>query len=346
MEALYKKLYDKFVSLKKEKASPLDEINQDQEVKFLNFVSAAEDLIQHLKDDNSQLRAEVRELKFEVTSIRSKQDEERAEHQKLLLEESEKRKMLSDEVERLQKQLNESSHLVDEVSIQLNNSLRRNAGKSNSGIRDAMDQCTPTPGPSNQLLESDGLNNSDQITTHEVSNGSMRIMTRKRSREAKKHMEAGIAMHGSDGQSSKRRRKEKSASNSSKVASGLCSVQLPTCCKTSLDKSGTGACNDGDPTNCRFQALMEYLIGMKLSAVHQTDGVCISALHQTSGYSFSLTWVKNSTGRELELLYRASTLGTFERVAPEWMRSMITFSISMCPIFFARVSRVIKLHHH
>ncbi|CAI0400093.1 unnamed protein product [Linum tenue] len=80
-------------------------------------------------------------------------------------------KMLSDEVERLQKQLNE-------VTIQLNNSLRRNVGKSNSGVRDAMDQCTPTPAPTNQppkMLEYDGLNNeSDQITSHEVSNGPMR----------------------------------------------------------------------------------------------------------------------------------------------------------------------------
>uniref|UniRef100_A0A2P2J659 Uncharacterized protein MANES_09G003800 n=1 Tax=Rhizophora mucronata TaxID=61149 RepID=A0A2P2J659_RHIMU len=95
---------------------------------------------------------------------------------------------------------------------------------------------------------------------------------------------------------------------------------------------------------CQFQALIEYLVGMKLSSVNQTEGNCISALHQSSGYSFSLTWVKKAAGEEPELLYRALTLGTFEMVAPEWMRSVLMFSISMCPIFFERVARVIKLH--
>lgn len=63
-----------------------------------------------------------------------------------------------------------------------------------------------------------------------------------------------------------------------------------------------------------------------------------------SGYSFSLTWINNSKA-EPELLYRLLSLGTFERVAPEWMRDVMMFSRSMCPIFFERVSRVIKLNH-
>lgn len=64
----------------------------------------------------------------------------------------------------------------------------------------------------------------------------------------------------------------------------------------------------------------------------------------TTGYSFSLTWVRNKAGKESELLYRVVSLGTFERVAPEWMRDVLMFSMSMCPIFFERICRVIKLH--
>lgn len=60
-----------------------------------------------------------------------------------------------------------------------------------------------------------------------------------------------------------------------------------------------------------------------------------------AGYSFSLTWTNNSCG-EGELVYHLSSLGTFERVAPEWMRETMMFSTSMCPVFFERVSRVIK----
>ena len=63
-----------------------------------------------------------------------------------------------------------------------------------------------------------------------------------------------------------------------------------------------------------------------------------------AGYSFSLTWVNKAAREEMELLYQVQSLGTFERVAPEWMREVLMFSTSMCPVFFERVSRVIKLH--
>ena len=63
------------------------------------------------------------------------------------------------------------------------------------------------------------------------------------------------------------------------------------------------------------------------------------------GYSFTLTWISKAPGEEAELLYHVLSLGTFERVAPEWMREDIMFSPTMCPIFFERVSHVIKLNN-
>jgi len=63
------------------------------------------------------------------------------------------------------------------------------------------------------------------------------------------------------------------------------------------------------------------------------------------GYSFSLSWICKAPEEEAELMYHALSLGTFERLAPEWMREDIVFSPSMCPIFFERVSRVMKLNH-
>lgn len=47
-----------------------------------------------------------------------------------------------------------------------------------------------------------------------------------------------------------------------------------------------------------------------------------------------------------EILYIVESLGTYERVAPEWMGEVIKFSTSMCPTFFERITGVIKLHHH
>lgn len=41
------------------------------------------------------------------------------------------------------------------------------------------------------------------------------------------------------------------------------------------------------------------------------------------------------------LIYRLSSLGTLERVAPEWMRDVMLFSKTMCPTFFKRVLAVV-----
>ncbi|KAF2287417.1 hypothetical protein GH714_039856 [Hevea brasiliensis] len=264
MEALYAKLYNKYDALKKKRMSELDEINKDQELKFLNYVTAAEELIQHLKVENDRLHEQVGELRNQVASIRSTKDNEYAQYQKLLMEENQKNEMLSKEVGRLQKlqeQLFSSSKDYNNDNMQQN------------------------------ILET------AQVTPGKMTSDSIRRITRKRSRDDGTQMEVN------------------------------------------------GVMNDSGSTNCQFQALIEYLLGMKFSSVNQTEGICISALHQSSGYSFSLTWVKRAGAEEPELLYRVSTLGTFERVAPEWMRSVLMFSTSMCPIFFERVSRVIKMHH-
>ena len=60
------------------------------------------------------------------------------------------------------------------------------------------------------------------------------------------------------------------------------------------------------------------------------------------GYSFRLTWPDRALGGEVEVMYDVLSLGTYERVAPEWMREVIKFSMNMCPIFFQRVARVMR----
>ncbi|KAL0743123.1 hypothetical protein Bca4012_084636 [Brassica carinata] len=112
-------------------------------------------------------------------------------------------------------------------------------------------------------------------------------------------------------------------------------VPQPQCCKTTDVGSSKSA-------GCPFQALGEHLIGMKLSTSDEGGRACIVASHPSSGLSFTLTWLNSSTGEEDELLYKVESLGTFERVVPEWMRDVIKFGTSMIPVFFQRVSRVIK----
>ncbi|KAF8054035.1 hypothetical protein N665_1355s0017 [Sinapis alba] len=279
MEALYAKLYDKYTTLKKRKFSELDEVNREQEDKFLNFVRASESLTEHLRSENQNLKVNVERLRDEITVIRSTRDEELLESQKCLVEEERKNKALSEQVEKL-KEL---------ISKGLPHSYTDQSGRKRK---------TPE---------------SPQVTTRSM---------RKRSRQAEDNMVETdmVSPHVS-------------IPHESTTETLL--VSQPQCCKTTDDGSSTSA-------GCQFQALGEHLIGMKLSTKNEGERVCIVASHPSSGLSFTLTFVNNSTGEEDELLYKVESLGTFERVAPKWMRDVIKFNTSMIPVFFERVSRVIK----
>ncbi|CAL9221546.1 unnamed protein product [Arabidopsis halleri] len=298
MEALYTKLYDKYSKLKKKKLSEYDEVNREQEEKFLNFVSASEELMEHLRGENQNLLEIVEKMRNEMTSIRhrvwslgnvtitilihrSGRDDKCLEYQKLLREEEQKNKALSEEVVKL-KELVKEGH-------------PRNY-EDQSGRK----QKTKTP-------------ETARVTTRSM---------RKRSRLSEDMVETDIVSP----QISKHHK-----------AKETLLVSQPQCCKTTYDGSSCSA-------SCTFQALGEHLLGMKLSTNNEGEHDCIVASHPTTGLSFSLTFINNPTGEESELLYEVVSLGTFQRVAPEWMREVIKFSTSMCPVFFARVSRVIKLY--
>ncbi|KAK3032386.1 hypothetical protein RJ639_037104, partial [Escallonia herrerae] len=101
MEALYAKLYDKYTTLKTKKESEWEQLNLDQEEKFMSYVSAADRLIEHLRNEYSRMHAQINDLKSEVASVRSSKIEELEEYQKILIEESQKNKNLEEEIERL-----------------------------------------------------------------------------------------------------------------------------------------------------------------------------------------------------------------------------------------------------
>ncbi|XP_059593603.1 uncharacterized protein LOC100854476 isoform X3 [Vitis vinifera] len=312
MEALYKKLYEKYTKLKTRKETEIEQLNREQEVKFLTYVSADE-LIEHLRNENGKLLEQVAELRSEVASIRSTKDEEYSKYQNILMEENQKNKELSEEIERLRN--------LQRVGLCYSSKIDKNENGQLS-----------TPGVA-------------QVGRVDTSNASAISMARKRRRRSGPEEKEGASSQSVSGQVVLSRERE-SAKDLSKetLSSGiLVDVQQAGCCRRNIDSSGDDI-NDTSPASCLFQALVEFLVGMKLSAVREPDGKCISALHQSSGYSFSLTWVNKAAGEEMELLYRVQSLGTFERVAPGWMRDVLMFSTNMCPVFFERVSRVIKLH--
>ncbi|CAI9754059.1 unnamed protein product [Fraxinus pennsylvanica] len=285
MEALYSKLYNKYTKLKKEKESKLEQLNRDQEVKFVNYAAAADEMILYLKSENDRLRGQVDELKSELAFIRSSKDEQEVQHQKLLMEENQKNKELSEEIVKLKKLEQEGTCHSRQEKFESRQS-NTHTSSPDEGVGSGLSAMKSKKRKSLPAIEGTAVPHIDM----EHDNAADKCSDRN---------EVGGALN----------------------------IQQPACCQRKADTSET--------VNCMFQVLIEFVVGMKLSFVTQKDELCISALHQSSGYSFRLTWTNNSCG-EGELVYHLSSLGTFERVAPEWMRETMMFSTSMCPVFFER----------
>ncbi|KAB1225556.1 hypothetical protein CJ030_MR1G002465 [Morella rubra] len=317
MEALYSKLYDKYTQIKTKKWSELDKLSKDQEVKFLNYVNAAEELIQHLKNENDQLRAQVDDLRSESKEMLLHGFLGSCRSFCFWYRDWSRDSALSEEVEELRKLQQERVFYSS-----------KDDGRDNGQLN---------------------MPQGEQVIS-EVSNSS----SRKRSRLSVSSSQDNAMQRESGKKLSKEIVSTSAFANFqqiSMISIGLsfCSDHFsetiqPECCRRTIGTSGDGL-DERVSASCLFQAFVEYLMDMKLSAVNQTEGWSISALHQSSGFSFSLTWMNEAAGEDVELLYRVSSLGTFERVAPEWMKEAIIFSTRMCPIFFERVSRVIKLPH-
>ncbi|XP_030522429.1 uncharacterized protein LOC115735355 [Rhodamnia argentea] len=307
MEPLYAKLYDKYTNLKAKKFSALEEVNKEQELKFMNYMTAAEELIQHLRDENEKLHAKIDEL---AAAAGSNVDESSLENQKLLIEEIQKNKELSEEVARLRK-------LLDR-------------------------------GPT--FIQDQGGNNDKQMHTPEgaqpksdMPHDSYQSSRRKRRRPSETDRDTSNAArpHTNAQENSQLLGLEKEFHGDIVSCGAGQDAHQPGCCIRTDEKSGGGV-SDSSTFECMFQALIQYILGMKFSIGDQTGKFCLVALHESSGYSFSLTWANGASGGDVELMYSVLSLGTYERVAPEWMREVIKFSIGMCPVFFQRISRVIR----
>ncbi|KAJ0853679.1 hypothetical protein HanRHA438_Chr14g0653971 [Helianthus annuus] len=269
MEARYSKLYDKYTKLKVKKASEAEQLSLDQEEKFKTYVSAADELIGYLTNEKDTLHAQLGELRQEIASIRSAKDEEQQKYEKMLLEENEKNKQLSEEIERLQRKELDSSDIQSPRSpLSNSNSTKRKRNTIHENEVEFVDK--------DNLISGVFHNDATQAK----------------------------------------------------------------CGRPRLGGTGDAA-SDSSSNCCMFQELVERLVDLKFSVgTSSDDTIQITAVHESSGYTFSLGWVKNNRPGEEEMMmiYRVSTLGTFERVAPEWMRDVILFSKSMLRTFFTKLS--------
>lgn len=300
--ALYSKLYTKYSNLKKQKDSAFEKLNRDQEVKFLKYHEVAEEMIEYLKDVNERLEQQINDLKNEISSLRSTKDDKYLQFQKLWIEERQNNTKLLEEIERLKDVEQEELYCPGDDGLAEGNQLNA-PGSFGAEPASCKKLATQKKRKSMHAVQ-------DPVDLSAV----------------EKPMLAG------EDESADRLCKRPKVNEYS--PNGF----QPTCCKIVVDGSDVGT-NAGS-LKCMFQDLVECIVGMKFSAVSEKEELCTTASHQSTGYSFSLTWIKNSSG-ELQLRYHVLSLGTLERVAPEWMKETITFGLSMCTVFFERMHRVI-----
>ncbi|CAH8328853.1 unnamed protein product [Eruca vesicaria subsp. sativa] len=326
MDALYAKLYDRYTTLKKKKFSELDEVNREQEEKFLTFVSASETLTQHLRSEIENLNVIVERLRNENTEFRYSRDEERLESQKCLLEEQRKNKALSEEVVKLRQLISEGvPHNYKDQS-----GTKRKTPQSPQVTTRSMRKRT-------RQSEDDNLVETDEGSpTRSLRKGGREAeVSLQKSTTVKQNINNMVETDEVSPKRSLRKRGRQTEVSPQKSTTETLLVSQPQCCKTTDEGSSNS-------TGCPFHALGEHLTGMKLSTSNEGGRVCIVASHSSSGLSFSLTLINNSNGEEAELLYNVISLGTFQRVVPTWMRGVNKFNTNMIPLFFERVSRVIK----
>ncbi|KAK1268538.1 hypothetical protein QJS04_geneDACA006513 [Acorus gramineus] len=100
MEVQYARLHEKYKKLKKMKESEMEKFNREQDSNFIEYVKAAEDMIEYLRNENNQLLTQMNEMKNRTDLYRSDLENQVASYHKLWSEENEKTKMLSEELER------------------------------------------------------------------------------------------------------------------------------------------------------------------------------------------------------------------------------------------------------
>ncbi|PIA48271.1 hypothetical protein AQUCO_01400690v1 [Aquilegia coerulea] len=304
MEIILKKVYNKYHKLKTKKNSEYDQSRRDQEEKFVDYVSTAEEAMEHLRTENHELKAQLIELRDELISTRYS----KFEYQKLLNEERQKTKELSKEVERLQNLQQEG--LVGNSGKRSTYNMRKRKGNSNNAHV--------------------GSSGGTGVVSENISTGSLKKKKR---------------LQGAVDQTYER----------NQLISPLSSDSDRNSYGGSSSDDNRGLLQENDPmrkpllsgdmgADFMLQTLVGSLTGLKLSFDKEAERLCLLAVHPSSGYSFSLKLLAKAAEEDAELLYHVFSLGTIERVAFEWMKEDIIFSLSMFPDFLLRISKVLGLH--
>ncbi|CAO2837275.1 unnamed protein product [Amaranthus hypochondriacus] len=238
METLYIKLYKKYSKLKDAKDHELDQANVEQELKFVEFMSAAENLIKHLMDENKRLSDNIDELRKDVDSLRNAKDEQYDDFQQRLMEEKQKNQKLSAEVEDLRQLQQERPH-----------SCNGTDGLLEQNINKTQHNFSSSPG--------------------ESSESSMR-MTRKRARLA---METNSSLRPAP--VSPQELPTTKGTNSNQQQEAPLAYSQPECCQSSINDEAPCKCLFQNFVECLTGmkvSIFNQPEGRGIHAVHQSSG--------------------------------------------------------------------------
>ncbi|WVZ09004.1 hypothetical protein V8G54_022350 [Vigna mungo] len=118
MEVMYTKLHDKYTEVKTKKLSDWEHFNEEQQLKFLNGLSVAEEVIKQLKIEKEELLGQINNLRVKLALLKATKDNQLADYQMLLRKESHQNETFFEEVEKLQQLCQEGAY------HDLNNSRR------------------------------------------------------------------------------------------------------------------------------------------------------------------------------------------------------------------------------
>lgn len=340
----YSKLYTKYKELKARKLDDVEAYIEEQNEKFRAVVNAADKLLELHKKENDRLQSELIST-LALNRVRQL-EHKNAECQNDLLVERSKNLALIKEVKRLQLLLSE----------------QENMNKQNQGIdhscQDNSTQCFPSHEGTHScsqeksvVLHPEGHESAVDLSCT-GSETFLKCFPSSRLKEAsvQTEMVQNICLSCCP---------ESRATAEEPESKLLCNEEARKSTKVSsqVDKQNREDAVKGDAANegCvranrLFQTLLQCMVGLKFTIVEEGNQLQLSILQESSGYSFELKYLSVADDPHFrengELLYHIVSLGTLQKVAPDWMKEDIIFSIGQVNIFFDRILQVTNGRGH
>lgn len=353
----YSKLHTKYKELKARKVDDVEAYIEEQNKKFTAYVNAAEELLEHLRNENNHLRSEVNEVNSMLALNRVRQLEHKnAVCQNDLLVERSKNLALIKEVKRLRLLLSEQENMSKQD--QSNNlSCQENSTQCFSFYEGTHSFSQEK----SVVLQPEGHESIVDLSCTGSDTFLKRFPSYSRLKEAsvQTEMDQNISLScclerkATVEEQEKRLLCNEAARKSTQVSSQVDFEYAI----TQVDKRSREDIVKGDAANegCvranrLFQTLLQCMVGLKFTIAEEGNQLQLSILQESSGYSFKLKCLSVEDdphfGENGELLYQTVSLGTLQKIAPAWMKEDIIFSVGQVNIFFDRILQVTNGRGH